>query len=971
MTDVSEAEASIYRRDFDALAVDGFLPRVHLSLFLAALLSREPSAHELRTFSSLMPARDGPLSFDDVMLFGMAVSCNPKIPLQPSLRQLLAPAAAQLWLASMQAAEHHRLQSIAADVRKREQAQADRDLGRLTALTQQQQQLEGTATNRSGRLAYKLGLKKDMTMLCAVVARSHAAAKRARSARKRFQALTAVEQLLHSLADCSDNQWTQAMNDAVKEEAEAAMQVEEMQLGMQHIRIAKKRLAQAKGVIAAVKASHNSDDQSSSESELAAARQAMAEAVSTVADRKKKTRRLACAQAKKWVIHELVTKPPSAAEVQVLCRIIKREANQLLILEHENSAAEQTFKAGRLQLFHTAAAITYLARLKQRQSTKPTDKLAEAQEWLERKEALRVAVVEVVLLEGPAAVYERAMLAVGAAAATRSWLSRLQPMLMSCPTTSAIVQLLETEREQVRAAARGEQREEELSKLTAQLALATRLRAAVGSGAGLEAFRVVLLDCCISTAMLEGTCAAEAEICKKMFSMYQPARQALDGELLKVQLMCSHNPARLKRLALKIKGQLYAAQESLVSADQAEQKALVNCRHIVSAAIDELNCASAKQQLLDGAARYEEAAVSALVAEAEAVVAENTNDETIAYQLEKRSRVLAHIVDHIRNTMPDARKLLQAFSSKSAQADADIVEVAEMRLEWSAARDRLNGARARLLIVTGCIGADIAALHRWHWELRSMLASLDAQHALSVSVSLKLNEAGESLDRITAALIVGCKLKAGGKCAHQTEPLIHLRYKMKKHMLRSLANGSAALGSSIARLQLVGAVGAMSSIRLLKQRSTVQDLWTRSLNAAGEAVVHAELDAAIAEQTGKVDAWSSSRDYVAADKAKTEKVHLEGLLIKYQAAMQCAQESFSGDQLQALLAKYMTEETTLASQYEQKIGEHHTQRRGLRVWQAGHSCLRALQSLQSCLSAVCPEAYDSTAVAEILSNSQM
>ena len=251
----TDAEMKVYDEIFGPLQEDPKqqlsaatrIPRTHFRSLLDELLSRSATDRELLVFESMLPSGGDALPFGDLMRLGI----GPRQPVATgpgrSLRQLFEPAMARLQVACIQATEEQRMHSIAGQLRKREQAQADRDLGRLMALTQQQQSTEGSTEGPQARAVVASGLKREMAALCAVVSSSHAAAKRARSARKRSEALTAVVELLRKLADCSDKELREAKSEAVKGEEEAATRAGAIRDNVNQILAAKKRLSMAQG----------------------------------------------------------------------------------------------------------------------------------------------------------------------------------------------------------------------------------------------------------------------------------------------------------------------------------------------------------------------------------------------------------------------------------------------------------------------------------------------------------------------------------------------------------------------------------------------------------------------------------------------------------------------------------------------------------------------------------------------------
>ena len=148
----TDAEMKVYDEIFGPLQEDPKqqlsaatrIPRTHFRSLLDELLSRSATDRELLVFESMLPSGGDALPFGDLMRLGI----GPRQPVATgpgrSLRQLFEPAMARLQVACIQATEEQRMHSIAGQLRKREQAQADRDLGRLMALTQQQQSTEGS-----------------------------------------------------------------------------------------------------------------------------------------------------------------------------------------------------------------------------------------------------------------------------------------------------------------------------------------------------------------------------------------------------------------------------------------------------------------------------------------------------------------------------------------------------------------------------------------------------------------------------------------------------------------------------------------------------------------------------------------------------------------------------------------------------------------------------------------------------------
>merc|ERR1712166_266816 len=983
----TDAEMKVYDEIFGPLQEDPKeqlsaatrIPRTHFRSLLDELLSRSATDRELLVFESMLPSGGDALPFGDLMRLGL----GPRLPVATgphrSLRQLFEPAMARLQVACIQATEEQRMHSIAAQLRKREQAQADRDLGRLMALTQQS--TEGCAEGPQARGVVANGLKREMAALCAVVSNSHAAAKRARSARRRSEALTAVVELLRKLGDCSDEELREAQSEAVKGEEEAATQAGAIRDNVNQILAAKKRLSMAEGAVSARKAARVEDD-AEIETELATAEQLMEEALAAAPGRKQTKSLLVCAKARKWAVSTLLNKAPSKAEVDVLTATIGEEATTLSLQEHENSVAEQTFKAASKQLYHTVGALSYLGKLKQKENPEANE---ESSAWLKTKEALRYAMAEVVFLEGAADGCARANLSKSAAHSELEWINDFS-MGLRTKKHGVVVALLDAQQAELEASISQDSNlqlartgsglqlhEDDKVKKTAQLAVVKHLRAVLvredphDEDQRAAPFETALLNLRTRAALQEATSTAEAEQCCEMANLYNAAKRPLDGALLQARSACSSSPGKFKRLALKVKAQLSGAKESLYTGALMEQRATSQAIAAVKSALQQLENPAVRQQLVSNADEWVDQTVAAAAVAAQSAVRGANEDESLANQAEKRCRYLELAVDHVTNDLPDEKLLLEAFSKKSASAKDDPEGISEVREEWACGQDALTEVRGKQLILVGCSG-DISesCITQWQLELKSICGQLEAKKVLSESRSVRYTEAGNTLERLTAALVVGAKLKVG---VTNTDQTAHLKYKLKKHSMRSLANGSAKLGSSAARVRLAGAMGAVSALQLLKRSCGAEDdasLWQRTVGASGTAALTSELSRVIHDQEAKVTSWKAKTDYVAAEKAVRDKVHLEGMLIKYQSAMVFAQGNFSGDQLQDLLSRYVSEESTLVQSYESKISEHRTQKRGLKLWQAGYSCLSSLQHLRSCFNDNSPSAAHGKAVTSLL-----
>merc|ERR1712166_497865 len=224
----------------------------------------------------------------------------------------------------------------------------------------------------------------------------------------------------------------------------------------------------------------------------------------------------------------------------------------------------------------------------------------------------------------------------------------------------------------------------------------------------------------------------------------------------------------------------------------------------VKSALQQLENPAVRQQLASNADEWADQTVAAAAVAAQSAVQGANEDESLANQAEKRCRYLELAVDHVTNDLPDEKLLLEAFSKKSASAKDDTEGISEVREEWALGQDALTEVRGKQLILVGCSG-DISesCITQWQLELQSICGQLEAKKVLSESRSVRYTEAGNTLERLTAALVVGAKLKVG---VTNTDQTAHLKYKLKKHSMRSLANGSAKLGSSAARVRLAGAM---------------------------------------------------------------------------------------------------------------------------------------------------------------------